>query len=97
MLPDPERLAAAYGLPFFRLKNNAEAERMLPEILAMPGAALTEVMTDPFEQLGPKAASRRRSDGSIVSAPLEDLAPFLPRDEFRRNLWIDPVEEDFES
>lgn len=97
VLPDPERLAAAYGLPFFRLKNNAEAERMLPEILAMPGAALTEVMTDPFEQLGPKAASRRRSDGSIVSAPLEDLAPFLPRDEFRRNLWIDPVEEDFES
>ena len=39
-------------------------------------------MTDPMEVLGPKASSRQLPDGSIVSASLEDLAPFLERQEF---------------
>ena len=52
-------------------------------------------MLDPFEQLGPKAASKRLPDGRMVSAPLEDLYPFLPREEFRANMIISPVEEEF--
>ena len=54
----------------------------------------TEVMTDPFEVLSPKASSRRLPDGRIVSAPLEDLFPFLPREEFYANMIIPPVNED---
>lgn len=95
ILPDLGKLAAAYGLPFFRLANNQEARKMLPEILAAEGPVVVEVMTDPFEVLGPKAASKRLPDGSMVSAPLEDLAPFLPREEFLSNMLIPPVAEDF--
>ncbi len=95
VLPDLEKLAGAYGFPFFRLANHADAERLLPEIFALPGAAVVEVMTDPFEELGPKAASKRLPDGSMVSAPLEDLVPFLPREEFRRNMIVAPVNEEF--
>ena len=95
ILPDMEKLAAAYGLPYFKLKNNREAEEKLPQILALDGPVITEVMTDPFEVPGPKAASKRLPDGTMVSAPLEDLAPFLPREEFRRNMIIAPVEEKF--
>ena len=95
ILPDMEKLAAAYGLPYFKLKNNREAEEKLPQILALDGPVITEVMTDPFEVPGPKAASKRLPDGTMISAPLEDLAPFLPREEFRRNMIIAPVEEKF--
>lgn len=95
VLPDLGKLAGAYGLPFFRLKNNADAAAQLPAILSVPGPAVIEVMTDPMEVLGPKAASKRLPDGSMVSAPLEDLAPFLPREEFRSNMIIPPVNEDF--
>ena len=95
VLPDMEKIAAAYGLPYFRLKNNQEAAEKLPEILAADGPVITEVMTDPFEVPGPKAASKRLPDGKMVSAPLEDLAPFLPREEFRANMIIDPVDEEF--
>ena len=95
ILPDMEKLAAAYGLPYYKLKNNKEAEAKLPEILGANGPVITEIMLDPFEVPGPKAASKRLPDGTMVSAPLEDLAPFLPREEFLKNMIIAPVEENF--
>jgi acetolactate synthase-1/2/3 large subunit len=95
VLPDLEKLAAAYGLTYFKLRNNQEAEEKLPQILALDGPVITEVMTDPFEVPGPKAASKRLPDGTMVSSPLEDLAPFLPREEFLSNMIIAPVEENF--
>ena len=95
ILPDMEKLAAAYGLPYYRLRNNQEAEELLAEILASDGPVVTEVMLDPFEVPGPKAASKRLPDGRMVSAPLEDLAPFLPREEFLANMIIAPDAEVF--
>lgn len=92
ILPDLEKLAGAYGLEFRRLRDNREAERLLPGILAEKGPVVVEVMTDPFEELGPKAASKKLPDGTMVSAPLEDLAPFLPRGEFLDNMLIPPVD-----
>ena len=92
ILPSFEKLAAAYGLRYFRLANNRELDAKLPEIFAAKGPVLVEVMLDPFEKLGPKAASKRLPDGTMVSAPLEDMAPFLPRDEFAANMLIPPVE-----
>ncbi|MBO5763189.1 MAG: thiamine pyrophosphate-binding protein, partial [Lentisphaeria bacterium] len=95
VLPDLEKLAEAYGLPFYRLRNNNDAAEMLPCILAQQGPVVIEVMTDPFEVLGPKAASKKLPDGTMISAPLEDLAPFLPREEFLQNMLIPPVEDAF--
>ena len=92
-LPDLKKIASAYGLPFVRLLNNSEAKSKMAEIFAMEGPVLIEVMTDPFEELGPKASSWKLLDGTMVSAPLEDLAPFLPREEFFQNMLI-PAEKD---
>ena len=88
ILPSFEKIAAAYGLPYFRLKNNQVLDAKLPEIFATEGPALVEVMLDPFEKLGPKAASKKLPDGTMVSAPLEDMAPFLSREEFAANMLI---------
>ena len=88
ILPSFEKLAAAYGLPYFRLKNNQELDAKLPKIFAVNGPVLVEVMLDPFEVLGPKAASKKLPDGTMVSAPLEDMAPFLPREELAANMLI---------
>ena len=93
ILPSFEKLAAAYGFPYFRLSNNQELDAKLPSVFATEGPVLVEVMLDPFEVLGPKAASKRLPDGTMVSAPLEDMAPFLPRDEFVANMLIPPMSE----
>jgi acetolactate synthase-1/2/3 large subunit len=93
-LPSFEKISAAYGLPYFKLSNNQELEEKLPEIFAVAGPVLIEVMLDPFETLGPKAASKRLPDGTMVSAPLEDMAPFLSREELMSNMLI-PLAESF--
>lgn len=94
LLPEWEKLAAAYGLPFVRFRDHREAAAGLAAVLSVPGPYLVEVMTDPCEILGPKAASRVLPDGTMVSAPLEDLAPFLPREEWRENMIVPPIEGD---
>ena len=86
VLPSFEKLACAYGLPYFRLPNNQELDEKLPRIFSVEGPVLVEVMLDPFEILGPKAASKRLPDGTMVSSPLEDMAPFLPREELKENM-----------
>ena len=86
ILPSFEKLACTYGLPYFRLLNNQELDEELPRVFSMEGPVLVEVMLDPFEILGPKAASKRLPDGTMVSSPLEDMAPFLPREELKANM-----------
>ncbi len=86
VLPSLEKLAAAYGLPYFRLTTNQELDAKLPKVFATSGPALIEVMLDPFETLGPKAASWKKPDGTMESAPLEDMAPFLSREELAANM-----------
>ena len=86
VLPSLEKLAAAYELPYFRLSTNQELDEKLPEIFAVKGPVVVEVMLDPFEVLGPKAASRRLPDGTMVSEPLDNMAPFLPEEE--RAKWM---------
>ena len=48
--------------------------------------ALIEVIVDSEQSFSPKLASRKLSDGSMVSPSLEDMAPFLSREELGRNM-----------
>lgn len=85
--PAMEKLADAYGYPYFRIEDNADLDR-LRDVLTVTGPAICEVMVDARQKFEPKAASKRLEDGSMVSAPLEDLAPFLPREVLERQMYI---------
>jgi acetolactate synthase-1/2/3 large subunit len=52
-----------------------------------------EVVVSPDQPIGPRISSYVRPDGSMVSRPLEDLFPFLSREEFRSNMIIAPLPE----
>ncbi len=41
----------------------------------------------------PTNASLMREDGIMISKPLEDMYPFLDRNEFKENMIIKPIEE----
>ncbi len=64
------------------------------ELLDAPGPIVVEVMTPRDEPRAPSLSSMRKPDGSMVSKPLEDLWPFLPREEFLSNMMIAPLEND---
>ena len=86
--PDMEKLADLFGFSFARVTSNPELEEVLDKSLSLPLPAFVEVQVTPLQNTEPKSASRRLSDGSMVSSPLEDMAPFLSREELRENLEI---------
>jgi acetolactate synthase-1/2/3 large subunit len=90
--PDMVKIAAAYGLPSTRIEDLA-FEKQLDTVLTSDGAMVAEVILDPKQQFEPKLSSRQLPDGKMVSSPLEDMYPFLSREELRANLLIPPLEE----
>lgn len=90
--PDTVKVGEAYGLPSLRL-NEAGFEDKLREILQMKGPVICEVMLDPEQSFEPRASSRQLPDGRIVTAPLEDMYPFLDREEFLENMLVDSSQE----
>ncbi len=91
--PDMEKIAWAYGLPFIRIHSNDELG-LIEKTLATKGPAVCEVMVDSEQKFEPKSAARRLDDGTFVSAPLEDLAPFLSREELAENMIAAPVSDE---
>lgn len=86
--PNFVRVAEAYGLPASRL-DQPEFGPDLAAMLAAPGPHVCEVVLDPAQGFEPKLSSRRLPDGRMVSSPLDDMAPFLDRDELERNRITD--------
>jgi acetolactate synthase-1/2/3 large subunit len=92
-LPNLGAVTKAYGLPFVRIADKDDLNRQIREVLEMEGPVICEVMVAPNEERIPRAASYIRTDGSMGSKPLEDLFPFLPREEFLANMIVKPLEE----
>jgi len=87
--PDFEKLAAGFGLPFIRCQHHGELEASIAHIMQAPGPMICEVMIDLAQQFAPKLSSRRLEDGRMVTSPLEDMAPFLSREELAENMLIE--------
>jgi acetolactate synthase I/II/III large subunit len=92
-LPDIVPLAEAYGLPAARIVDQRDLRGQLDRILSHSGPMVCDVVCRPDEARIPSLASAQRADGSLYSKPLEDLWPFLPRDEFRANMIVTPLDE----
>lgn len=92
-LPDLGNVARAYGLPFARIEKRSDMAASIQQVLAAEGPVVCEVMVAPNEERIPRASSYIKPDGSMGSKPLEDLFPFLPREEFHANMIIPPLED----
>lgn len=91
--PDLCKLAHAYGYPYFSIKSNSEMSK-LDDILSTECYFICEIFVDCEQAFEPKSATKKFPDGRLFSPPLEDLAPFLDRDELRSNMYIDLIEGD---
>lgn len=90
-LPDVTKLAAAYGLASAVIDQNDGLSEAVARVLALPGPVVCEVRLTPNYKFEPKLTSEKNLDGQIVSKPLEDMYPFLDRDEFKKNMLIDEL------
>ncbi len=86
--PDFKRLAEGFALPSSRISNHAGLREGIAGALKGDGPHLCEVMIDRAQAFAPKLLSRRLPDGTMISPMLEDMAPFLSREEMERNMLV---------
>ncbi len=85
--PNFQAIAAAFGFNPGRALRHADLPGMIAGALSAPGPQFCEIMLNPTANFSPKLSSRKLEDGSMVSSPLHDMAPFLPREELAGNMW----------
>ncbi len=86
LLPDMAKLAEAYGIESLSVSRPENLSEAVAKTLGSEGPALCDVQVDPFCIVSPRSASKVQPDGSMVSTPLEDLFPFLPKEELEEEL-----------
>ena len=91
--PEYRKLAEAFGYPYYSAHSNAEMKAVVGQVLSVKGPVFCEIFTDTDQVWEPKSSTKRLEDGTLVSPPLEDLAPFLPREELEKIMYIPLLEE----
>lgn len=90
--PDFKKLSLAFGYNYLSIKNNSEMNETVQKVLSENGPVFCEVFTDTEQNWEPKSSTKRLPDGRLFSPPLEDLAPFLTREELESNMFIKSIE-----
>jgi len=91
--PDTEKIANAYGIKYFRAADSASLDDVIEEVLNYPKAVICEVMCLRYQEIVPTVSSYKKKDGTMVSRPLEDMYPFLDREEFNKEMIVKPLAE----
>ncbi len=92
-IPDLSKVGASYGLATHIIKDQTDLRAEVRTVLSMSGPVLCDVIVLPDEVRAPRLQSYQKPDGSFVSKPLEDLFPFLDREEFLANMIVAPLPE----
>lgn len=91
--PDMSKIANAYGYPYISASKNEEIPETIEKVLQIKGPAICEIFVSSKQEFEPKSKTKKLEDGTLVSPPLEDLAPFLNKEELKKNMIIPLVEE----
>ena len=67
-------------------------KKVVDKVLLLNEPVFCEIFTDTLQVWEPKSSTKKLEDGTLVSPPLEDLAPFLPKEELEKQMFIPMVE-----
>jgi len=81
--PDFLKIAKAYGIETLVIDKQHEIEEKIDFILNFDGPLIIDVNCHEFHTYEPRIFGWK--------TPIEDMYPYLPRDEFKKNMIIDPV------
>lgn len=91
--PDFIKVAQAYGIGTETIRDHSEIAQKLTKVVESKEPVLCDVRLDESQKLMPKLVAIRTADGKYISKPIEDMIPLLPRDEFKENMIVKPLEE----
>ncbi len=84
--PDIIKLAKAYNIKTFKINSTDKIQSTVNQVLKHDGPVLCEVILDNNYIFSPKVSSQKLPDGKIISKPLEDMFPFLSKEELSDNI-----------
>jgi len=87
--PDFGKIANAFNITYFAIKSWKHLDRTINDVLEEKGPVICDIFMDPEQFFHPKLSLAINSEDQIISPPLEDLSPLLPREEFKSNMIID--------
>ena len=91
--PDLSKLAPAYGLDYMRCQVSDELDNAIEWALVHNEPCICELMLSTKQVTEPKAASKKLENGQMISAPLEDMSPFLDKKELLENMYIPIIDK----
>lgn len=86
--PNFSKIADSFGIKYFNISSEKNCDIILNKLLLLDEPCICEVIIDPRQDFSPKSSSKILPDGSIVSPSIDDMAPFLDRDEYDANRYL---------
>jgi acetolactate synthase-1/2/3 large subunit len=90
-IPNIKYVVKSFGLEYVRCDTDV-LEGSIEYALNYPGPIVCEVFCEKWQEVVPTMQGRKNADGTISAPPLEDMYPFLPREEFYDNMIIKPLD-----
>jgi acetolactate synthase-1/2/3 large subunit len=84
--PSFEKISMAFNIPYINCAKHSEINECIQKMQAINGPCICEVVVDEFIPFAPKLTSKQMPDGKISSPPLEDLYPYLSKEEMESNM-----------
>ena len=82
-VPDFVEVGRAFGIKSVRIDNPETMKDDINRILNAEGPLVCEVVTEEEYQFLPKLSSKILPDGTMVSASLEDMYPFIKIEQYK--------------
>lgn len=92
-IPDFEKIAYAFGLPYAKIKNHDELANDLKDVYSINGAVICEIYQDKDQAIEPRVMSRKLEDGTLVSPVIDDLYPFLDKETYEAMKYENYISE----
>mgnify|MGYP003951596517 CR=1 FL=1 len=84
--PDFEEVARGFGLKSLKLSTNNDVYKHMSSIVSMESPVVVVVELDLNREFSPKVSSRKLDNGIMTTTRLEDMSPFLNRNELKETL-----------
>lgn len=90
-MPDFVRVAEGYRIPAVRVRSQEGLEEAIQKVLAIEGPILCDLIVSESQLVVPKQGAFNRPDGKTVPRPIEDMIPYQDREDFDREMIIEPI------
>lgn len=90
-IPNIREVVKSFGIEHV-YADAKELDHAVRTTLDHDGPIVCEVLCEKWQEVVPTMQGRKNPDGTISAPPLEDMYPFLPREEFYDNMIVKPLD-----